>query len=187
MARKERISKGKVMKPNFFVFCEGDTEVTYTLMLRAYYRLPIHIIPKKTLLNITPSLVSRCKAEYIQTRNDRTYLMYDLDVETMLERLRKVPSAILLCSNPCFELWLLLHYAEIMAQLTSDDCLNRLHATTRQYKKGIIANEMKKHLMENVTTATNRAKSLVAYQNPSTTVYQLIEDLNKMKPSKNKA
>ncbi len=27
MARKERISKGRTMIPNFFVFCEGDTEV----------------------------------------------------------------------------------------------------------------------------------------------------------------
>ena len=45
------------MIPNYFVFCEGDTEVTYVEMLRAYYRLPIHIIAKKTLLNITPALV----------------------------------------------------------------------------------------------------------------------------------
>lgn len=29
MARKARMSKGKTMKPNFFVFCEGETEVTY--------------------------------------------------------------------------------------------------------------------------------------------------------------
>lgn len=187
MARKERISKGKVMKPNFFVFCEGDTEVAYTLMLRAYYRLPIHIIPKKTLLNITPSLVSRCKAEFVQTRNDRTYLMYDLDVENMLERLKKVTNATLLCSNPCFELWLLLHYADIVTRLTSEDCLNRLLATTKQYKKGIINNEMKKYLMENVTIATNRAKNHIAYQNPSTTVYQLIEDLKRLKPESNKA
>ena len=39
MARKERVSKGKVMRPNYFVFCEGETEVAYTEMLRQHYRL----------------------------------------------------------------------------------------------------------------------------------------------------
>lgn len=62
MARKERVSKGKVMRPNYFVFCEGETEVAYTEMLRQHYRLPIHIIAKKTLQNITSALVERCKA-----------------------------------------------------------------------------------------------------------------------------
>lgn len=49
MARKERLSKGRTMMPNYFVFCEGDTEVAYIEMLRSFYRLPIHIIAKKTL------------------------------------------------------------------------------------------------------------------------------------------
>ena len=85
MARKVRVSKGKTMIPNYFVFCEGDTEVAYTEMLRAHYRLPIHIIAKKTLLNITPTLIERCKSVYVLTKNDRTYLMYDLDVDSMLK------------------------------------------------------------------------------------------------------
>ena len=70
------------MSPNYFVFCEGDTEVVYTEMLRAHYRLPIHIIAKKTLLNITPALIELCKAVYVQTKNDHTYLirlLEDLD------------------------------------------------------------------------------------------------------------
>lgn len=31
MARVQRTSKGKTMKPNYFVFCEGETEVAYVL------------------------------------------------------------------------------------------------------------------------------------------------------------
>lgn len=110
MARVQRTSKGKTMKPNYFVFCEGETEVAYVEMLRAHYRLPIHIIPKRTLLNVTPALISRCKANYVETKHDMTFLMYDLDVPSVLSRLQKIPGAILLCSNPCVELWLLLHY-----------------------------------------------------------------------------
>ena len=59
MARVQRASKGETMKPNYFVFCEGETEVAYVEMLRAHYRLPIHIIPNRTLLNVTPTLISR--------------------------------------------------------------------------------------------------------------------------------
>lgn len=187
MARKERTPQGKTMTPNYFVFCEGDTEVAYTEMLRAYYRLPIHIIAKKTLLNITPALVERCKAVYVQTKNDRTYLMYDLDVVTMLERLQKVPNATLLCSNPCFELWLLLHFADQNTELTSEECVSRLSSYIKQYKKGCVSEDVKKLLLENLSIATERAKNLAVYQNPSTTIYLLVEDLNKLKMTTNTA
>ncbi len=181
MARKERLPKGKTMRPNYFVFCEGDTEVAYVELLRSHYRLPIHIIVKKTLLNITSSLIERCKSMYIQTKDDRTYLMYDLDVTIMLERLQKIQNATLLCSNPCFELWLLLHYTEQRTELTSEDCVNRLDGFIKQYKKGIFPKDAKACLLENIPIAVDRAKNLIAYINPSTTVYNLLEDLDKLK------
>lgn len=181
MARVQRTSKGKTMKPNYFVFCEGDTEVAYVEMLRAYYRLPIHIIPKRTLLNVTPALISRCKANYIETKNDKTFLMYDLDVPSVLDRLRKIPGAILLCSNPCVELWLLLHYIEQRAEISSADCVIKLARYIKQYKKGKLSTEDKGYLMQNVQIAVKRAKQLKSYKNPSTTVFELIEDLEKLK------
>lgn len=169
------------MRPNYFVFCEGETEVAYIDMLRAYYRLPIHIIAKKTLLNITPALIERCKSVYVQTKDDRTYLMYDLDVSNMLERLQKIPDAKLLCSNPCMELWLLLHYSEQRSELTSEECVLRLASFIKQYKKGVLQNDVKLHLTGNQAAAMDRARKLAAFHNPSTTVYLLIEDLDKLK------
>lgn len=181
MARKERISKGRTMLPNFFVFCEGDTEVAYVDMLRSHYRLPLHIIAKKTLLNITPALVERCKSAYIQTKSDKTFLMYDLDVPTMLQRLQQVPDATMLCSNPCFELWLLLHYADQKTELSSTECVGRLSSYVKHYKKGVLLLTDKQHLISNATTATSRAKALQAFNNPSSTVYLLLEALDSMK------
>ena len=181
MARKERTSKGRTMIPNYFVFCEGDTEVVYVEMLRSCYRLPIHIIPKKTLLNITPALVERCKTAYVQTRSDQTFLMYDLDVPSMLERLQKVPDATLLCSNPCFELWFLLHYTEQKTGLSSSECVNRLTAFVKQYRKGALLPADKKYLMDNVSIAMDRARLLLPYVNPSSSVYRLIEMLDSLK------
>lgn len=181
MARKERVSRGKTMRPNYFVFCEGETEVAYTEMLRSHYRLPIHIIAKKTLQNVTTALVERCKAVYVQTACDRTYLMYDLDVAEMLERLQKVSGAELLCSNPCFELWLLLHYQAVKTQLSSEDCVKKLKAVAKQYKKGVLADEMVKQLNDNAGKAIERAKSLKEFGNPSTTVYLLVKELERLK------
>lgn len=183
MARKERQPKGRSMRPNFFVFCEGDTEVAYVELLRAHYRLPIHIIAKKTLLNITPALIERCKAMYVQTKDDRSYLMYDLDVPEMQERLQKVPGARLICSNPCFELWLLLHYVDVKTELTSEECVKWLSAIVKDYKKGTISIEWMQQLMASAPLAIERAKMLTAFQNPSTLLYRLIEDLNELKKS----
>ena len=151
MARKERVSRGRSMRPNYFVFCEGETEVAYTEMLRAHYRLPIHVI-----------------------------LMYDLDVPEMLDRLRTIQGAELLCSNPCFELWLLLHYSSVGAALTSRACLKRLEAKDPGYRKGVLSKEMLAGLREHVGDAIERAKALPAYLNPSTTVYLLVEDLDQL-------
>ena len=145
-----------------------------------------YIIVKKTLLNITPALIERCKAVYVQTKNDHTYLMYDLDVVTILERLQKVTGAILLCSNPCFELWLLLHYAEQKSELTSDECVSKLVGFEKQYKKGTLTEGMKLHLVEAKDAAIERAKKHVAYGNPSTTVYKLMENLDKLKQEEEK-
>lgn len=181
MARVQRTSKGKTMKPNYFVFCEGETEVAYVEMLRAHYRLPIHIIPKRTLLNVTPALISRCKANYVETKHDMTFLMYDLDVPSVLSRLQKIPGAILLCSNPCVELWLLLHYTDQRAEIGSADCVSRLSGYIKQYRKGKLSIEDKLSLMDNVTIASKRAKKLSPYKNPSTTIYELIEELDKLK------
>lgn len=156
-------------------------------MLRSQYRLPIHIIAKKTLQNVTSSLVERCKAVYVQTASDKTYLMYDLDVTEMLERLQKVSGAELLCSNPCFELWLLLHYNEVKTAITSEDSLKKLSVVAKQYKKGTLSDEMIKHLNENADKAIKRAKKLQAYENPSTTVYLLLEELNRLKKEETEA
>ena len=180
MARKPRFSKGKAMLPNFFVFCEGDSEVKYVEILRSYYRQPVHIIAKKTLLNITPALVERCKATYVQTKNDHTFLMYDLDVPSVLERLKKIPNTTLLCSNPCFELWLLLHVTEQRSEITSDEVVKELRKSAlvwRGYKKSQFTKEQLTFLQTNTDVAIDRAKKLREFQNPSTSIYKLIEML----------
>ena len=128
MGRKNRVSKGKQMKPNFFVFCEGETEITYVKFLRSLYRVPIQVIPRKGKSNITQSDIENTKKDYVLTSQDKVFLMFDLDVEGMLENLKKIPDAELLVSNPCVELWFLLHFREQTTSITSKQSTMKLQA-----------------------------------------------------------
>ena len=146
MGRQIRKSKGKTMKPNFFVFCEGESEVAYISHLRSQYRAPIQIIPRKSDSNISVRYIENCKREYVVTKNDKTFLMFDLDVDGMLEHLLSIPDAILMVSNT----------------------------------KGTLALNEKQQLSEKTSEATARAKMLDTYNNPSTTIYKMIELLESL-------
>ncbi|MCM1030034.1 MAG: RloB family protein [Oscillibacter sp.] len=185
MGRKTRVSKMKTMNPNFFVFCEGKSEIAYIKFLRSVYRVPIQIIPRKSDSNISEKYMNNCKREYVTTSNDRTFLMFDLDVENILERLQKFSDTTLLVSNPCIELWFLLHYEDSYAELSSDACIKKLKNKSAAYIKGYLQPHEKEILSKNVIQAVKRAKSLKQYKNPSTTVYKLIEELNKIQATHN--
>ena len=175
MGRKIRLSKEKQMKPNFFVFCEGKTEIAYIKFLRSLYRVPIQVIPKKGKSNISKDDIENSKRDYVTTNQDKTFLMFDLDVTGVLEHLQKIPDAELLVSNPCVELWFLLHYQEQKSKLTSKKCIQKLQSFTKDYKKGVLSEEEKNVLAANRDVAIKRAKLLEEYDNPSTTIYRLLE------------
>ena len=165
------------MKPNFFVFCEGETEMAYVKFLRSLYRAPIQVIPKKGKSNISEDYIEKSKNEYVQTEQDKVFLMYDLDVDGMLEQLQKIPNAELLVSNPCVELWFLLHYQEQKTEISSGKCIQKLQKFSKEYKKGILSEEEKTFLAEKKDLAIERAKNMIGYHNPSSTVYKLLEKL----------
>ena len=180
MGRQIRKSKGKTMKPNFFVFCEGKSEVAYISHLRSQYRVPIQLIPKKSNSNISVRYIENCKRKYVATKNDKTFLMFDLDVDGMLEHLQSIPDAALLVSNPCIELWYLLHFEECHAELNQNDCIERLKKHLEHYTKGTLTLSEKQQLSEKTSEATARAKVLETYDNPSTTIYKMIELLESL-------
>lgn len=186
MKRTARVSKSKIMNPNFFVFCEGETEEVYIKFLRSVYRVPIQIISRKSDSNISDKYIERCKKEYVETRNDKTFLMFDLDVNGMLERLQRIPNVVLLCTNPCIELWFILHYIDCKSALTSNECVKKLIKQERQYAKGTLTDFMKSKFLESVTEAIERAKKLPLYENPSSSVYCLVEELHRMRMQKSK-
>ncbi|WP_335965091.1 RloB family protein [Galbibacter sp. PAP.153] len=111
MAKGRRKSKGKMINPTLFVFCEGDTEEAYVNMLKSHFRLSsIQIHSKIGGNNITSKYIANYKKGKPIHDKDINYLMYDLDVPEILNRLKKIETCELLVSNPCIELWFLLHY-----------------------------------------------------------------------------
>ena len=184
MSRIIRKSKGKSINPTFFVFCEGETEEQYVCYLRSKYRLPIIIDAKVAGNRITSKYVTNYKKTKINDPKDKTFLLYDLDVQEMLSKLQKIPDATIVASNPCFELWLLLHYQEQNLPISSIDCNLKLIWHHNAYKKGIFDDKLKAKLCEKHEKALNRSKKLKKHQNPSTQMYLLIDNLEAVKKSK---
>ncbi len=182
MARGRRQSRGKKINPTLFIFCEGETEESYVNLLKSVYRLPsIHIHAKIGRNNITAGYIKNYKRDKPTHEKDLTFLMYDLDVPNMLEKLSGIEDSILLVSNPCVELWYLLHYKNQTASTNSADCCREMTNRNKTYKKGIIDSKLKAKLIDKANMAIKRSKKLNKHNNPSTTVFRLLETLIDLK------
>ncbi|MEM6964997.1 MAG: RloB family protein [Bacteroidota bacterium] len=182
MGRKRRKPRGKKINPTLFIFCEGQTEEAYVNLLKTHYRLPSIIIhPKVSGSDITKSFIENYKKEKPTHEKDIDYLMYDSDVPSVLTRLQKIEDCTLLLSNPCIELWFLLHYKNQTASVDCNQCCKELKNRNRTpYKKGIICEKLREKLIGGKYKATERAKKLSDALNPSSTIYRLIEKLEEL-------
>lgn len=177
MARKAKQPKGKRMNPTFFVFCEGKTEAAYVDLLRRNFRVPVEIIARVSDSNISKPYIDRCKRDRFTTPEDKTFLMFDLDVPGMLDRLKKIQDVTLLLSNPCIEYWFLLHYVDVNREISSSECLALLRSKDPAYSKGEFSTAMKRVLIEDIEAAGDRAKTKDIYANPSSTVHMLTDNI----------
>ena len=179
MAKGREIRFPRKMKSVFLVFCEGETEENYIDFIRRQYKSPIKIVPKTEGSQISQQLVCKRQKELKISNNEQisTFLMYDLDVAPIVEKL-KLCKAVWLCSNPCVELWFLLHCKAQTANLTTDNCVRALrnaHSDWQNYQKPLITESQKKLLWDNKTIAIERAKKLKEMSNPSSSIYKLLE------------
>jgi hypothetical protein len=185
MAYKRTASKGKRINPHYWVFCEGETEEAYVSFLRSKYRIPIEIVPKIVGNRITPRIIKNYKQNKPTHEKDKDFLMYDADVPETLEKLKEIPSAVLIASNPSIELWFLLHYKNQTGITTTKDCIKELSNRNRNtYRKGIIDNQLESKLTENCSKACVHAQRLELFHNPSSNMYIFIIELEKLKNEK---
>lgn len=177
MAKYNRIPKGKEIRPTFFVFCEGESEAAYVGFLKSHYRVPIEITSKIAGNRITQKYINNTLKNKATHEKDKTFLMYDLDAPKMLEKLQAIKNTIMLASNPCFELWYILHYCNHTSEIKTSDCIAKFERICQDYRKGEIKDKLKEKLIEKFDSAIKYAKKLQLYNNPSTSVYLLIEEL----------
>ncbi len=59
----------------------------------------------------------------------------------------------------------------------TDKCIQKLQKVSKEYKKGCLSDEEKRCFAVNVPLAVDRAQKMTEFENPSTTVYKLIEML----------
>ena len=181
-SRKRKAPKGKKVNPKFWVFCEGETEEAFVYYLKSKYRLPFKIIPKIIGQNISDELIERHKNKKETHIKDKTFLLYDADVPNVLDRLKNIKSGKLLATNPAIEYWFLLHYKNQSAPINEAECIrqlsNRNHNT---YKKGVIDDKLEQRLNSKQNEACTRAKQTRLYDNPSSNIFEFIEELEEAK------
>jgi hypothetical protein len=184
MAKHKRDSRGKRMNPIFFVFCEGESEEAYVRYLMRKYRLPVQIIPKILKNRISDRLINEHTKSTFNHETDRIFLVYDIDVEGFYDKLidiQKKRKLDLLLSNPCFELWYILHYANQTSEITTPICFKRIEILCPGYSKGTISTKLKEKLDSKCVEATRRARNLETHKNPSTNIYNFLDELERIK------
>ncbi|MDE5876815.1 MAG: RloB family protein [Muribaculaceae bacterium] len=185
--RERRFKKKRIPRCVFLVVCEGETEKTYVEALKHYYRLPITIKTKVSGNKINSRLVNQYIKELDLTDNDeyKVFYIYDADIEHIVEKLKSLQGSMIL-SNPCIELWYILHYKSHTSHLLSDNAVRLLtscHTIWKAYTKGSLSNEQSNGLIHGCKDAIIRSKKLSWPDNPSTNMYLLIEALEKCKTS----
>lgn len=184
MSRNRKPSLNKKINPTYYIFYEGETEEAYASLLRQKYKLQIKIKTNITGLQISNEIITRHLKDKSLLKKDKNFLMYDLDIEGLLDKLKLIKNSVIIASNPCLELWFLLHYQAHNSYINSDKCIGKLKMINTQYEKGKINSNLMKVLETKTTDAVNRAKLLTEYLNPSSTIYILVEELEKANKEK---
>ncbi len=182
MGSKRAAPRGKIINPTFWVFCEGETEAAYIAKLRAQYRIPIEITTKVAGNKITKQYINKCKQRKPKHEKDKDFLVYDADVTELLQKLQSIKGTKLIASNPCIELWFLLHYKNQTGFISGKDCIKELNNRNRNtYHKGIIEKRLEAKLTANKSKACERARKLQLFNNPSSNMYEMLDELEKVK------
>lgn len=185
-------------KKRFLIFCEGEvTEKIYFLDFRAFLRSPLievavapeHGRDPKNLVELAKERRERAKQQSIRQADenllyDEVWCVFDVDDHArLLEALQQakacsIPVAV---SNPCFELWILLHFTDHWAYIERRD----LRSTVRKYIPGYDKKAEFAALQGNGHDAIRRAQEMERraanignpFENPTTGVWRLVSQL----------
>lgn len=181
MASKREKAPYKRMRKIALVICEGETEMEYLNLIRKWYKSPVRIVSHIEGNRITQLLIDKHARELKISPFDKvdTFLMYDMDVPAINDKLMACKAELLL-SNPCFEIWLLLHVKDQTSALSSTAVIKELKRSApvwQNYSKAIYTDTQKGFLREHLDDAIRRAKGLKDFHNPSSRIFKLLDIL----------
>ena len=200
MRFSERKRNVREPKKIILIVCEGETEKKYFNTFRTRYRnnnIKIHtdfILQNDpiNLIKFTKTKRSLVK-DFDANEKDCAWCVFDVDNNTdkVLKKVNdfaKKANIEIALSNPCIELWFLLHYKEVHSQISVQDILSKLKEFIPNYKKGkidytILSKNTQKAISNakklNETHEKNKINLITTKSNPSTQVFKLIESIDK--------
>jgi hypothetical protein len=185
-------------QPLVLIVCEGHrTEPLYFNAMRRFLRLSatrIDIVPGSVSGSDPRSIVryARQRKKWLKRRGrrfDQIWCVFDRDEHPKIEdafRWAAESHFALAFSNPCFELWFLLHLTDVDSPLDAHEALRRLRRAMPQYRKTASVFHL---LLPQQAQALARAGALrrrliergrPEHENPSTSVDQLVSVLTEM-------
>ena len=198
MARFSRVSPRREQRKRFLIVVEGEvTECDYFHAIRKSRSLPKELIqveppPPTSPLEIVRKAVRLRDEQRERDPYDEVWCVFDVEAQVTQPARPNLQEALTLAeqkqikialSNPCFELWLLLHHQDCTAWIASHD------VQTACSKSGIV--EDKKILkVADILRLHGQAKSRAeklckthnrndtddpAERNPETTVHRLVD------------
>lgn len=197
-SRKPKDRPTKKERRIVLVATEGKnkTEKTYLAefnRLQKSYRIVFAEGNYTDPINIVSSAVSSVdKKELDLDADDAAYAIFDIDFgkESQIKEARRIAennNVGLLLSNPCFEIWLLLHFRYSTRGYTSNEAvIDELRNRWPDYRKNIKSFE---YIVDRIDIAIENSKKLIDYQdsvnplteienrNPATNIHELIEML----------
>lgn len=184
MRKREHRFKRKV-KSLILVICEGQTERCYVEALKRLYRLPIEIKTKVSGANINSRIINGYRQELNLEKNDtcKIILMYDADVPAVVSKLEKLNELAIL-TNPCIELWFLLHVKNHHKECSSSEIIDALtasHPVWNRYEKGVLSQKQIFFLIDSLGSAIDRSRNLKKGNNPYTNMSEFIDILENEK------
>jgi RloB-like protein len=193
------------------IVCEGEkTEPNYLNEIRTHYKLhTANVVVRASELGTAPIQVVRYAEQLflhgdahhkLEARDfDRVFAVFDRDdhasydealvycqnAKPLRNKERQAVPLIAIPSVPCFELWLLLHFEDVLAPLHRNEVYQRLREYLPSYDKG--GSGYWQQTMQQLPHALRRAEWLAALHTPTegeepyTGMAQLVSYLAKLK------
>ena len=172
------------------IVCEGQTECTY---FNSYKERKSGL--RIETLNCTATdpqnlMNFALKQKHELDDEDDVWCVFDLDNSTneaIQRAIKLAEDKIKVClSNPCFELWYLLHFEYLDRNISTKDVQNKLEKHIKSYDKSKdyfkdilfkIDVAIKNAKKLNLKHETSKTELLSVKSNPSTQVFQLVEHI----------